>query len=153
MSALTRRFLFSAACFLACGIGLGLWLLIGREVRGEWPAPHLASAHAHLLLVGAVMPTILGVALWLFPRPLRSDPQPPAWHGEAAWWCLTLGTAGRAVGEIARASSGAIGWRWLTVAGGLLQVVGLLLGVVALRPRMRLGREGVGSREIVGRRS
>lgn len=141
MSALTRRFLTSAACFLACGIALGLWLLIGRELRGQWPAPHLASAHAHLLLVGAVMPTILGVALWLFPRPLRDDPRPRAWHGEAAWWCLTVGTAARAVGEIARASSQAAPWRWLVVAGGVLQVAGLLFGLLALRPRMRLGRE------------
>ncbi len=87
------------------------------------------------------MPTILGVALWLFPRPLRDDPRPKAWHGEAAWWCLTLGTAARAVGEIARASSGAMVWRWLTVGGGVLQVAGLCFGLLALRPRMRIGRE------------
>lgn len=84
MSPLSRRFLATAAAFLGGGLALGLWLLIGRELRGIWPSPLLVSAHTHLLVVGTILSTILGTALWLFPRPLKNDPRVRAWHGEAA---------------------------------------------------------------------
>lgn len=137
MPPLTLRFLRTAAGFLFIGIALGLWLLIGRELRGVWPAPHLVSAHAHLLLVGSVLSTILGTALWLFPRPVSTDRRVRAWHGEAAYWCITVGTVARTAGEVARASSGASMWRWMTVIGGILQLTGLAFGLLALRTRVR----------------
>ncbi|MEO5826750.1 MAG: hypothetical protein ABIR59_12745 [Gemmatimonadales bacterium] len=137
MPPLTLRFLRTAAGFLLIGIALGLWLLIGRELRGVWPARHLVSAHAHLLLVGSVLSTILGTALWLFPRPVSTDHRVRAWHGEAAYWCITVGTVARTAGEIARASSGASMWRWIAVIGGSLQLTGLAFGLLALRARVR----------------
>jgi hypothetical protein len=139
MSPLSRRFLATAAAFLGGGLALGLWMLIGRDLRGVWPAPYLVSAHTHLLLVGTILSTILGTALWLFPRPLKSDTRVRAWHGGAAYWCLTLGTLARAVGEIARASSAAPHWPVVTVTGGVLQVVAMGCAVLALRVRVRAG--------------
>jgi hypothetical protein len=112
-------------------------MLIGRDLRGIWPAPYLVSAHTHLLLVGTILSTILGTALWLFPRPLKGDPRVRAWHGEAAYWCLTLGTLARAVGEVARASSSASVWPMVTVTGGGLQLLGMGCGLLALRVRIR----------------
>jgi hypothetical protein len=137
VSPLSRRFLFTAAAFLGGGLALGLWMLIGRDLRGIWPAPYLVSAHTHLLLVGTILSTILGTALWLFPRPLKADLRVRAWHGEAAYWCLTVGTLARAVGEIARTSSDAAAWPIVTVIGGSLQLLGMGCGVLALRVRIR----------------
>lgn len=137
MSPLSRRFLATAAAFLGGGLALGLWLLISREFRGIWPSPLLVSAHTHLLVVGTILSTILGTALWLFPRPLKNDPRVRAWHGEAAYWCLTVGTVTRAVGEIARATSGATALHAMVVAGGVLQVSAVVFGVLALRVRVR----------------
>ncbi len=120
-------------------------MLVRRDLLHQWPAPHLISAHAHLLLAGSVLHVILGTAIWLFPRPRADDPRVRAWHGEMAWWCLSAGTTLRGVGEIVTATHPALGWRLATVTGGLLQVLGLLAGVLALRPRIRAA--GAGNRQ------
>ena len=136
MSELSRRFLVSAALFMAAGIGIGLWLLLARELLGQWPARHQVSVHAHLILVGAVLQTILGTALWLFPRPPRSQRPRREVAGELAWWAITLGTAVRAAAEFHRAE----GPDWLRgaiVAGGIAQALGLVCGLLALRHRIR----------------
>jgi heme/copper-type cytochrome/quinol oxidase subunit 1 len=141
---LTRRYLATAAVFLLVGVALGLWLLIRRELAGRWPEPGLVSAHTHLILVGAVMELIIGVAWWFFPRPLRRDPPASIAAVTLAWWLLTLGTAARAVGESAAALSAGTSWAPAVVAGGVLQVVGLAAAVVALRRRVRPGRPADG---------
>ena len=60
MPAISRWLLASAVTALVLGVTLGLVLLVRRELVGAWPHPHLVSAHAHLVLVGSVMPTIAG---------------------------------------------------------------------------------------------
>lgn len=135
MPPLSRRYLIAAALFLVAGVGTGLWLLIAREFLGQWPSPYHRSVHLHLILVGAVMQTILGTALWFFPRPPRSERRPREWQAELAWWCLSGGTAARAVAEWFR--SGSPDLRWVIVAGGAIQVAGFLFGIIALRPRIR----------------
>lgn len=136
MQPLPRRCLATAALFLALGVALGIVMLWRREVWGVWPSPYLVSAHVHLLLPGAVLQTILGVALWLFPRPARDD-RTPVWMAPAAWGMLAAGTLLRAIAEVARSSLAADGWRWVVVAGALVQVLGLIASVLALRPRVR----------------
>ncbi len=135
MPPLSRRYLSSAAFFLMAGVAIGLWLLFAREFLGQWPTPYQRSVHLHLILIGAVMQTILGTALWFFPRPPRAERRPREWQAELAWWCLSGGTVLRAMAEWFR--SGAPGWRWIIVLGGAIQVAGFALGVVALRPRIR----------------
>src|SRR5690606_18795117 len=93
------------------------------------------SVHAHLILVGAVMQTIIGTALWMFPRPPRAQRRAFEWQAELAWWCLSGGTLIRAVAEWCRL--GVPDLKWVVLGGGLLQSAGFLLGVVALRPRIR----------------
>ena len=140
MPAITRRFLATAAAMLLLGIGVGLVMLIRRELLGVWPHPGLVSAHTHLILVGAVIELIIGTAWWLFPRPSRADPPASEQAVHLAWWCLTVGTLARAVAE----SAPAVGWgRWplLAVAGGVLQVAGLASALVALRRRVRAGAQ------------
>ncbi|MHB1327389.1 MAG: hypothetical protein ACYC2K_04230 [Gemmatimonadales bacterium] len=140
MSALSRRFLITAALFLASGIGVGLWLLMARELLGRWPTPYQISVHTHLILVGAVIQTILGTALWLFPRPPRARRPRREWFGEVAWWAITLGTVARALAEYHRTGGPA----WLAVAivaGGAAQALGLVSGLLALRHRIRPAAE------------
>jgi heme/copper-type cytochrome/quinol oxidase subunit 1 len=100
MSPLVRRYLRTAIGFLLAGLGLGLWMLIQRELEGRYPGPGLISAHTHVILVGFVMMMILGVALWMFPRPQRNDVRYRPGIAEAAYWLLTVSTAVRFVGEV-----------------------------------------------------
>ena len=127
---------------------MGFWMLVRRELLGVWPLPHLVSAHAHLMLVGTVMETIIGVAIWLFPRPAQGDTRHRPWLAEGAWWLITAGTLLRALSETARAWDNSAILRWAVVIGGALQLIGLLAGITYLRPRIR--SVGAGLRAIAG---
>lgn len=137
MPPIARRFLFSAAASLLTGVLLGSWLLARRELVGAWPSPYLVSAHVHLVMVGAVLQVIAGVALWMFPRPLRDDTRRHEEFGVLGWWMLTPGTFLRAAAEAGKAW---VGWTWLPAAvviGALLQVLGIASVLFALRTRLR----------------
>ncbi len=73
MHSLVRRFIKTAIVFLAIGLGIGGWVLVKRELWSEFPNPYLVSAHTHAVFVGFVIMMICGVALWLFPRPDKTD--------------------------------------------------------------------------------
>jgi len=73
MHSIVRRFLTTAITFLVIGLLLGLWMMGEREIGGGMAGPYAVSAHTHAILVGFVMMMILGVALWLFPRPAKDD--------------------------------------------------------------------------------
>ncbi len=153
MTSLVRRFLKTAIVFLMAGLGIGGWMIWLREMRGQLASPYLISAHTHLILVGFVMMMILGVALWMFPRPARSDTRYDPRIADAAYWMLASGTAGRASGELLRAANvgGAAAWLGAgIVIAGLLQIAGLLAFFATMWSRIR----GTGStaREASGER-
>jgi len=137
-----RRYIWTAFAFLVVGLALGLYALVLREVTGTWPGPYLVSAHTHALLVGFVMFMILGVALWIFPRPARDDDRYDPRMTEVVYWLLTVGTAGRIAAELGRDARGPEWLRWIVLATGTLQVAALALFVWAIRSRIR----AVGSR-------
>lgn len=147
---LVRRFIKTGIAFLFAGLALGVWMLVRRELLGEWPNPYLVSAHAHAVLVGFVMFLILGVALWLFPRAAKDDKRYSPARVEAAYWILLLSTIGRFGGEAGRAWSDTDALAWLVVLGGLGQVAGLTLYFWTMWTRIRpLGsqmREAKGER-------
>lgn len=137
MFTLVRRFIKTGIGFLAVGIGLGVYMLVGRELFGEWPHPYLVSAHAHAVLVGFVMFLILGVALWLFPRAEKGDRRYRPERAEAAYWLLALGTGLRLLAEVLRAWVGA-GWLgYGVVVGGLGQAAGLAVYFWTMWSRIR----------------
>ena len=145
-----RRFIKTAIGFLAVGLGIGLWMLVRRELTGLHPSPYESSAHTHALLVGFVMEMILGVALWLFPRPDKADERyNPAMVG-VAYWSLTIGTAARVVAELLRGREALPGLRWVIIAGGVAQTGAVLLFFQTMWSRIRpLGsraREAAGER-------
>jgi heme/copper-type cytochrome/quinol oxidase subunit 1 len=147
---LVRRYIKTAIFFLAIGLGLGGWMMVQRELYQSYPSSYMASAHTHALLVGFMMMMILGVALWLFPRPDKSDERYRPANAEVAYWLLAVGTAGRIVGELLRPAISA-GWlRWAVVLLAFAQIAGILLFFHTMWGRIRpLGskvREASGER-------
>jgi uncharacterized protein involved in response to NO len=141
LNPLVQRYLRTGIAFLLTGLGLGAWMLIRRELAGDYPVPRLVSAHTHVILVGFVMMMILGVALWMFPRPERDDVRYRPALAEAAYWLLTVSTATRFVGEVSSPSAPGPLHRWLIVLAGLGQVVGLGVFFYNLLPRIRSTRK------------
>jgi heme/copper-type cytochrome/quinol oxidase subunit 1 len=137
MHSLVRRYIKTAIVFLLCGLAQGLWMVARRELWNRGPLPLEISAHTHVILVGFVMTTILGVALWLFPRPDRSDVRYQPRLAEASYWLLTVGTAARFIAELARVSSTAPALRWTVVIGSVLQVSALGLFFHTMWSRIR----------------
>lgn len=137
MFSTVRRFIKTGIAFLGAGLALGLYMLVRREIQGIWPHPYLVSAHAHAVLVGFVMFLILGVALWLFPRPAKDDTRYRPARVEAAYWILLVATLARFVAEAARAwiDSEALGW--IVLLGGLGQIAGLALYFRTMWGRIR----------------
>ena len=140
MSPLVRRYLRTAIGFLLAGLGLGAWMLVRREIAGEYPTPRLISAHTHVILVGFVMMMILGVALWMFPRPERTDLQYRPVVAEVAYWIVTTSTGARFLGEVAPLSAPGSLRSWLVVLAGTGQVLGLAIFFYNLLPRIRSTR-------------
>jgi cbb3-type cytochrome oxidase subunit 1 len=139
---LVRRFLKTAIGFLIFGVGLGVYMLARRELADVWPTPWWRSAHTHAILVGFVIMMIMGVALWMFPRPTKDDTQFDPRLAEAAYWFMALGTAFRVAGELARPLSGAVVLRWIVVLGGAAQAAGLGLFFWTMWTRIRGRPEG-----------
>ena len=83
------------------------------------------------------MMMIMGVALWMFPRPATDDTQFDPRLAGAAYWCMTLGTASRVAGELARPLSGAAAVRGIVVLGGVAQAAGLGLFFWTMWTRIR----------------
>ena len=150
MYSLVRRFIKTAVGFLAVGLLVGAWMLVRRELYDVFPTPYETSAHTHALLVGFVMNMIFGVALWLFPRPDKSDLRYSPRSAEAAYWLLALSTAGRVAGELLRPAIDARALRWAVVLFGLGQAAAMLLFFHTMWTRIRpLGsraREASGER-------
>lgn len=150
MHSLVRRYIKTAIGFLVLGLAIGIWMLVRRELYGAYATPFETSAHTHALLVGFVMEMILGVALWLFPRPEKGNVRYKPRVAEAAYWLLTLGTAVRVVGELARPFVASLALRWLIVLCGVAQTAGLLLFFYTMWPRIR--PLGSAAREKAGER-
>jgi heme/copper-type cytochrome/quinol oxidase subunit 1 len=145
---LVRRYLKTAIVFLGVGLAIGGWMIIRRELWSEYPTPYVVSAHTHALFVGFVMMMILGVALWLFPRPDREDARYSPRLAELAYWLLTGGTATRVAGELLRSHVGALWLRVVVVAAGFAQITGLAVFFYTMWTRIR--PVGSRSREAKG---
>lgn len=150
MFTLVRQFIKTAIGFLAVGLVLGGWMIVQRDLLGAAPPEYLRSAHVHALLAGFGMMMIMGVALWLFPRPARGDMRYRPRLVTIAYWLVTLGTAGRISGEIAHLWTLARLVAWIIVLAGLTQVAGMLLFFFAMWPRIRA--VGSAAREREGER-
>jgi cbb3-type cytochrome oxidase subunit 1 len=150
MHTLVRRYIKTAIGFLVVGLAIGSWMIVRRELYLQYPTPYEISAHTHAVFVGFVMELILGVALWLFPRPAKDD----RWYRrsfiEAAYWLLTVSTAVRIVGELSRPFVASLVLRWVVVASGVGQALAIVLFFATMWSRIRpLGSK---TREEAGER-
>jgi len=150
MHSLVRRYIKTAIGFLLVGLVTGGWMLARRELGGVFPGAYSVSAHTHAILVGFVMMMILGVALWLFPRPDKSDDRYRPALAEASYWMLTVGSAVRVIGELLRPGLSAAWLRWAVLTGGLLQIGALAVFFYNMWSRIRAAGSAV--RESRGER-
>lgn len=150
MHSLVRRYIKTAIVFLLVGLGIGLYMIALRELGGGALSAYLISAHTHAILVGFVMMMILGVALWLFPRPERGDTRYDPRLASVAYWLLTTGTAARIAGELARVWTAATWIRVIVIAASVAQVAGL--GVFFYTVWNRIRAVGSAAREAAGER-
>ena len=150
MHSLVRRYLKTGIGFLALGLVLGVWMMAERELFERFPSRYLVSAHTHAILVGFVMMMILGVALWLFPRPAKEDTRYSPRAAEVAYWLVGGGTALRVALELARMGVSTAWLRIATLAAGVLQVVGILVFFHTMWSRIR--PVGSQAREAQGER-
>jgi hypothetical protein len=141
VSPLARRFLKTGIGFLLLGLVLGGVMLARRELGGRYPSAYLVSAHTHVVLVGFIMMMIMGVALWMFPRPERDDARYRPELAEAAYWLVAVGTAVRFTGELLRPEISARWLGWIVVAAGFGQLAGIGLFFYNLLPRIRSTRK------------
>jgi uncharacterized protein involved in response to NO len=137
MHTLVRRYIKTSIVFLAAGLALGGWMMARRELADAGPSAYMISAHTHAILVGFVMLMILGVALWMFPRPEKGDSRYRPGAAEAAYWLVTIGTALRIAGEVARSMSGDRALRWVVLLSGFSQIAGIGVFFVNMWPRIR----------------
>ena len=150
MHSLVRRYVKTAIAFLLAGLAIGGWMVVRRELWLRAPTAYEVSAHTHALLVGFIMMMILGVALWLFPRPGRGDTRYRPRMAEAAYWLVTLGTAGRTLGELLRPTVPSLALRWAVVLCSLAQIAGIALFFHTVWARIRA--VGSAAREARGER-
>lgn len=147
---LVRRYIKTAIGFLAAGLAIGGWMIVQRELGSGVASEYRVSAHTHAIFVRFVMMMIMGVALWLFPRPDKTDQRYRPALAEGAYWLVTTGTASRVVGELARQQVGGPWLRWTIVVSGFAQIAGLAVFFYTMWSRIRgLGSQG---REARGER-
>lgn len=132
-----RRFIKTGIGFLFVGLVLGAVLIARRELGGGWPEAHLVSAHAHAVQLGFVMFLILGVALWLFPKPPKGDTRYRPERIDVAFFTLATATAVRIAGEVARVGVDAAWLRWTVTLAGIAQIVGFAIYFWTMWPRIR----------------
>lgn len=137
MTTLVRRYLKTAIVFLMLGLLLGGWMMVRRELWNSYPSTFTVSAHTHAILVGFVMMMILGVSLWMFPRPAKGDSRYKHQYANVAYWLVTAGTAGRIGGELLRTPGSSLPLRLVLVVLGFTQLVGLLVFFYGMWPRIR----------------
>lgn len=137
MHTLVRRFIKTAIGFLAAGLAIGGWMVVRRELFDRFPSSYATSAHTHAIFVGFVMMMIMGVALWLFPRPDKEDDRYRPARITVTYWFITLGTAGRGAGELARMATGASWVRMAVLLSSIAQIAGILLFFHTMWSRIR----------------
>jgi cbb3-type cytochrome oxidase subunit 1 len=136
---LVRRYIKTSFLFLVAGLLLGGYILVAEFTVGRYPPRLFITAHVHLLLVGFMLMIVMGVATWMFPRPGRDDARYRPALAEAVYWITTIGTALRAISEVAAGvAEGAAPLRALIVLGGSAQLAGALLFVTNMWWRVRM---------------
>jgi heme/copper-type cytochrome/quinol oxidase subunit 1 len=137
MFSTVRYFIKTSIIFLALGIVSGLYMSFAQNVFGAGFGYELRSAHTHVILVGAVMMMIMGVALWFFPRAEKNDKKYKPQLILITYWLITTSTALRFVAQVT-ASFIFLDWlKILITIFSTLQVAAILLFFYSMWGRIR----------------
>lgn len=96
-----RYFIKTSIVFLLLGVLSGIYISLSQNVFHVGVSPEFISAHTHIILVGAVMMMIMGVALWFFPRPEKDDPRYNPDLISFIYWIMTVSTLLRFIAQVA----------------------------------------------------
>jgi cbb3-type cytochrome oxidase subunit 1 len=138
MPPLVRRYVKTSFVLLISGLVLGGYIVVAQFVVGVYPPRLFITAHVHLLLVGFMLMIVMGVATWMFPRPVRDDQRYQPKIAEAVYWLMTVATIVRALAELTAPFTPAPAIRVVIAAGGLAQLAGALLFVINMWSRVRI---------------
>jgi heme/copper-type cytochrome/quinol oxidase subunit 1 len=144
MPPLVRRYLKTSFCFLVLGLLTGLHVSAVEYMGWGVMRQGYIPAHAHLILVGFLLMLILGVALWMFPKPAEGDVRWKPARFELVYWMFVFGVIGRTTGEIVREYSLARAWSVLVFVASCVETLAVIVFVVSLWPRIRSPREELG---------
>lgn len=136
MFEMSRRYIKTGFIFLIVGLFLGLYMIISKYILGKWLSPQLITAHVHVLLFGFVISIIMGVAIWMFPRP-QSENRYSSKLSEIIYWLLTIGTTIRFISEVTSSYMTWIIFDGLIVLGSVSQVLAGLLFIYNVWTRVR----------------
>ncbi len=137
MFSTVRYFIKTSIAFLLVGILTGLYMSFGKYVFNTSYSPEMASAHTHLILVGSVMMMIMGVALWFFPRPEKTDKRYNHDLILTTYWTMAISTAMRFVFQIILSFNYS---DWISVGVSIfssLQVLAIILFFYSIWGRIR----------------
>lgn len=137
MFSTVRYFIKTSLAFLTLGLLTGVYMSLARNVFDWGFGDELISAHTHVILVGAVMMMIMGVALWFFPRPPQDDTRYNPDLIRAVYWTITAATAGRFIFQFITAYVEIREVRWGIAAASTLQVFAMILFFYSMWGRIR----------------
>lgn len=95
MHTIVRYYLKTSLVFLVLGVMAGLHLLTYRYMLLRSYSPAIVAAHVHVLLVGFLLMMVMGMGLWMFPRPAKSDTHYTPTLAHVTYWLVTGGTVVR----------------------------------------------------------
>lgn len=132
-----RYFIKTSLAFLVIGILTGLHMSFAKYISQTGYTQELISAHTHVILVGAVIMMIMGVALWFFPRAEKDDKKYNPDLILVTYWMMTIATALRFVMQVV-GSYYYIPWvNVAIVVFSTLQVLAMILFFYSMWGRIR----------------
>lgn len=136
MFTLARYYVKSAIAFLVLGIVIGGYMSYEININDTAVPRSVITAHTHLILVGFVMMLIMGIALWLFPRPRERVFYSPL-LAEATFYIMFTAILFRSAGEVA---DGFLTFRWISwmiVIASYGEIFGILLFFINIWQRIK----------------
>ena len=145
MVSLVRYYIKTSIAFLFLGLLLGGYMIYVREILGTYPNMLLVSAHAHLILIGFIMMMIMGIALWMFPKPRKGDERYRPGVAHFVYWAMAVSTGGRSLGEVLKASFPSPALDRLIVICAAVQIAAMIVFFLNIWVRVRGVRPRTGA--------
>jgi heme/copper-type cytochrome/quinol oxidase subunit 1 len=136
MFTLARYYVKSAILFLVFGLLLGGYMSYRINISGSGVPQSMITAHTHLILVGFVMMLIMGIALWLFPRPREKVFYSPL-LAEITFYVMFATISVRSLSEIASGFIVSPWTAWAVVTGSFGEILGIVLFFVNIWNRIK----------------